>query len=190
MENNELTFEKVWLMFQETDKKFQETDKKFQETDKRIEKLSKETDKKLRKLETLFTGNWGKLIESLIEGNLAEVFQERNIDVKGTSQRVKKIFQDNEIEFDILAMNGKDIVAVEVKTTLLVEHVRTFVNKLKIFKEVFPEYKDKNVYGAMAFLKIEEQADKFAYREGLFVIKANAKHATILNNKSFQPKIW
>jgi hypothetical protein len=29
-----LSFEKVWLMFQETDKKFQETDRKFKETDK------------------------------------------------------------------------------------------------------------------------------------------------------------
>jgi hypothetical protein len=42
----------------------------------------------------------------------------------------------------------------------------------------------------MAFLKLEEQADKYAYREGLFVIKANAKHATILNNKDFLPKSW
>ncbi|MDR0586143.1 MAG: hypothetical protein LBG26_02785, partial [Treponema sp.] len=31
-----LSFEKVWAMFQETDKKFQETDRKFQETDRRF----------------------------------------------------------------------------------------------------------------------------------------------------------
>jgi flagellar biosynthesis GTPase FlhF len=32
-----LTFEKVWAMYQETDRKFQETDKKFQETDRKFQ---------------------------------------------------------------------------------------------------------------------------------------------------------
>ena len=31
--SQELSFEKVWLMFQETSKQFQETDKKFLKTD-------------------------------------------------------------------------------------------------------------------------------------------------------------
>ncbi|MBN3034662.1 MAG: hypothetical protein JW861_03695 [Bacteroidales bacterium] len=48
-------FEQVWKMFQETDRILTE---KFQETDK-----------KLNKLEQLFTSPWGKLVESLVEGD-------------------------------------------------------------------------------------------------------------------------
>jgi hypothetical protein len=39
-----LTFEKVWAMFQETDRKMQETDRKMQETDRRM----RETDRKMQ----------------------------------------------------------------------------------------------------------------------------------------------
>ncbi len=212
---NELSFEKVWLMFQETDKKFQETDKKFQETDKRFKETEKllskefqeianrfkeseklltekfeETDRKLRQLEGLFTGQWGKLVESLVNGNLAEALRERGIDIDGTSQREQKFYNDREYEVDIIAKNGKDVVPIEVKTTLKVEDVKDFLETLKVFKKVFSEYKDKNVYGGMAFLRVEEDADRFAYRNGLFVIAVKGNTAKILNDKKFVPKKW
>jgi chromosome segregation ATPase len=63
-----LTFEKVWAMFQETDKKFKETDKKFQETDKRFQETDrqfKETDKKLQETERLMKENAEKLDKQL-----------------------------------------------------------------------------------------------------------------------------
>ncbi|RLD52698.1 MAG: hypothetical protein DRJ05_17210, partial [Bacteroidetes bacterium] len=87
-----LSFEKVWLMFKETDKKFQETDKQFKETDKKFQetdKQFKETDKKLVKLEQLFTSQWGKLIESLVEGDLLNVLTSRGISATETSERRK-----------------------------------------------------------------------------------------------------
>ena len=177
--SEKLNFEKVWKLFQETDKKFQETDRKFQETDR-----------KLRQLENLFVGQWGKLIESLVEGNLAKLLRERGIDVKGTRQRVKSWYNHKEIEVDILAINGKEVVAVEVKTTLRIEDVNEFIEVLKVFKKAFPEYRDKVVYGAVAFLTVNEEADKYAYRKGLFVIKATGESAKILNDKKFKPKSW
>jgi hypothetical protein len=67
-----LSFEKVRLMFKETDKKFQETDRVLSEK-------FKETDKKLNKLERLFTSQWGKLVESLVEGDIVTLLKpERN----------------------------------------------------------------------------------------------------------------
>jgi len=54
-----LNFEKIWQLFQGTDRRFKETDLKFQETDK-----------KMKALQELFEGQWGKLMESLVEGDL------------------------------------------------------------------------------------------------------------------------
>ncbi len=178
-QSEHLSFEKVWRLFQETDKKFQETDKKF-----------RETDKKLRQLESLFVGQWGKLVESLVAGNLAQILRERGIDVEGTSQREHKFYNGREYEVDIIAENGKDVVPVEVKTTLKKEDVDEFIETLKVFRQVFSKYKDKNVYGAVAFLRVEEDADRYAYRKGLFVIKATGESAKILNDKKFKPKKW
>ncbi len=219
---NELSFEKIWLLFQETAKRFEETDKKFQETDKKIQEttqqlketdriltekiqeteriiaeLSKETerkfqetDRKIRQTEGMFTGQWGKLVESLVSGNLARALRERGIDVEGTSQREEKFYKGREYEVDILAKNGKDIVPIEVKTTLKVEDVKDFLETLKVFKKVFSEYRDKNVYGGMAFLRVEEDADKYAYRNGLYVIEVKGDTAKIKNDKKFIPKKW
>ena len=75
-----LSFEKVWLMFQETDKKFKETDKLLTEK-------FQDTDKKLNKLEQLFTSQWGKLVESLVEGDVLKILNERGIEVKDTLRR-------------------------------------------------------------------------------------------------------
>ena len=39
----------------------------------------KETDRKIKKLNDLFTGQWGKLMESLVEGDLIKLLKERQI---------------------------------------------------------------------------------------------------------------
>jgi len=127
-----LDFQQVWRMFQETDKKFQET-----------EKLFKETDKKIRKLDQLFTSQWGKLVESLVEGDLIKLLKEKAIRVERTTQRAKGNYQGENFEYDIIAYNGNEIVIVEVKTTLRPDDVDDFHKKLWKAKTFMPEYHDK-----------------------------------------------
>ncbi len=188
-----LDFEKVWLMFQETDKKFQETkellvqssletDKKFQETDGQIKKLIK----KMSEVET----RWGKFVESLVEGTLIKLLNRKGIDVQHTFLRAKGSLKNKQYEIDIIAKNGHQVVAVEVKTTLSVEDVKKFLFKLKVFKEVFPEYSTNEVIGAVAYISVEPEADRYVSRNGLFVIKATNKSARIVNRDTFKPKIW
>ncbi|MCB1192490.1 MAG: YraN family protein [Leptospiraceae bacterium] len=191
MESANLNFEKIWLLFQETSKQIQESDKKFQrqleESDKKLQKHLKETDKKIRSLEKLFTGQWGKLMESLVEGDLIPLLNARGIFVNQTSQRLKKIFNNQDFEIDIVAKNGKEVVFVEVKTTLTPDDVKDFLNKLQIIKTVFPEYADNIVYGAIAYLRSESDAHLRAIRKGLFVIRATGKSASIINSEDFRP---
>lgn len=172
-----LTFEKVWQMFQETDKKFQETDKKFQETDK-----------KLNKLDYIFTSSWGKLIESLVEGDLIRLLNERGIKVQRTFTNAKFQTPQQQGEIDIIAENGNEVVAVEVKTSLKPEDIEEFAATLTIFKSVFPLYKNHKLYGAIAYLKADSHITKRAERLGLFVIRATGKSASITNHNTFKPK--
>ncbi|QXO94373.1 hypothetical protein KSK55_13735 [Methanospirillum purgamenti] len=181
-----LSFEKVWLMFQETDKKFQETDKKFQDTDRKF----KETDKKLNKLERLFVSQWGKLVESLVEGDIISILNQRGIKVTDTIKRRSGRRDGVDYEFDIIAINGTEIVIVEVKTTLRPEDIRGFLKKLRQAKNWMPEYSDKRVYGAVAFISEDAGTAAMAEKNGLFVIRATGDSASIVNNNSFVPKIW
>ena len=177
------TFEQVWKMFQETGKKFQETDKilteKFQETDKKIRELS-----------ALFTSQWGKLVESLVKGDLIRLLNEKGIEVNNTMERVSGNVDGENFEYDIIAENGNEVVIVEVKTTLRVEDVNDFHRKVWKAKRYLPRYKDNVIYGAIAFITAEGSSDKMAEKMGFFVIRATGNSSSIINSKDFKPKAF
>ena len=174
----------VAAQMQETDRRMQETDRRMQETDRRM----KETDRRLRRAENLFTTQWGKLMESLVEGDLVRLLQARGVSVEGTLQRSRKRRNGQHFEIDILATNGAEVVAVEVKTTLRPEGVGRFVEKLSRFLEWYPEYRGRTVYGAVAYLEGADDVTTYAERQGLFVIRATGKSASIVNAEDFEPR--
>jgi hypothetical protein len=185
-----LDFQQVWRMFQETDRilteKFQDTDRKFQET----EKLFKETDKKIRKLDQLFTSQWGKLVESLVKGDLIKLLKQKGIGVERTTRRAEGNYQGQNFEFDIIAINGAEMVIVEVKTTLRPDDVDDFHKKLWKAKTYMPEYHNKIIYGAMAFITADGSSDRMAEKQGFFVIRATGSSSSIVNEPGFQPKAF
>ncbi|NLO19373.1 MAG: hypothetical protein GX121_05780 [Ignavibacteria bacterium] len=197
------------LQFQETDRKWRETDRKWQETNKRFleleklhhkgdddyEKAKKELERieriqqrKFKQLESLFTGQWGKLIESLVEGKLVQILKEKGIDLKETCTRITS--PEKDMELDIIAANGKDTVVVEVKTTLKPALVDEFLEKLGSFRNLFPRFSEENIFGAVAFLRDEASAAKYAQKKGLFIIKATGDSASVVNSENFKPKNW
>ncbi len=198
--SDNLNFDKVWLMFQETDKKFKDIALSFLETKDLLaqsalenERRSRETERQMKNLikkmgET--ESRWGKFVESLVEGALVEMLNARNIFVNHTSMREKMLYEGQQYEFDIIAKNGKDIVIVEVKTTLDVNDVKHFIHKLKIFKQAFPEYAEKNVIGAVGYITYEGESAIFAERQGLFVIRATGESSKIINEDNFKPVHW
>lgn len=203
-----VTAEEFWAGMDELKEQIKETDRQLQEnarqmketeywmreqkreTDRQIEKQKRVTDRRINYLDELFTGQWGKLMEALVEGDLIELLKERGIGVEGTHPRVKKTLNDGQdrYEFDIIATNGTEVVVVEVKTNLKVSEVKEFMNNLKLFKKIFPEYVDRTIYGAVAYLRCNSKADVYAEKQGLFVIRATGSSASITNKKTFKPK--
>ena len=177
--NQPLDFQQVWRMFQETDKKFQETDKQF-----------KETDRKIRELDRLFTSQWGKLVESLVEGDLIKLLKEREIQVESIIPRRRGNKAGHNYEFDLIAINGNEMVIVEVKTTLRPQDVDDFHEKLWKAKTFMPEYKDWIIYGAVAFITADSSSDRMAQNMGFFVIKATGSSSSIVNEPGFKPKAF
>lgn len=163
-----------------------ETDAKFKETDARF----KETDKRIKAAFDLFEGQWCILMESLVEGDLIKVLNEKGIKVHDTSMRRKGSHGGNPFEFDIIAHNGNEIVIVEVKTTLKPKDVSQFVEKLKQVRIWLAEYKDYKIYGAIAYLRADAGSEVFAQNEQLFAIKATGNSAHIINKDDFIPKLF
>ena len=131
----EQAVESIWALFRETD---QRLDRRFEATEREIAALSAQT----RAAENLFIGKWGRLLEALVRTGAAELFRARGITVNRTLERVRARRGGEEMELDLLLVNGEALVVVEVKSTLRVEDVRALVEDLKTFAKFFPEYRD------------------------------------------------
>ena len=143
------------------------------------------------KLERLFTGEWGKLVESLVKGGIIRLFNERGIRINDIAREREKRVGEATYEFDIIAVDGDEMVVVDVKSTLDVGDLDNFIQKIKIFRDIFPEYRDKGrIHGAMAYLKENRGAAGRAMAEGLWVIRATGDSASIVNSEEFAPKLF
>ena len=194
LQHQPATFEKIWATLdritEKQEKAALELEEMREEEKQRREKEGKKIDKRLKKLDRLFTTQWGALIESLVEGDLVNLLQGWNIPVRHTHSHSHGRRNGEHFEFDILAVNGEQVVVVEVKTTLRPEDVNHFTGKLAKFTVYAPEYKGKTIYGAVAYLKTSESAPVHAERQGLFVIRATGNSASIVNDEQFQPRAF
>jgi hypothetical protein len=179
----------VWQLFKETDAKFKETDAKFKETQGELDRRFKETDKKINQLSGLFSSQWGKLMEALVEPGALRLFRERGIRVNHIFPRAKSQLNGRSLEVDLLLENTDVVIVVEVKSTLKVSDVTDFLGDLAQFLDFFPRYQSYRIYAGVAALNIDEEADRYAYRQGLFVLGLSGEGVVQLKNDiDFQPK--
>jgi hypothetical protein len=186
----------IWALFKETDAKFKETDARFKETDAqfketdaRLAEQFAETDRKITRLEGILGMQWGRLMEALVQPGLLKLFQQRNIEVRYVSQRIKAHVDGETMEIDLLLENGLEMVAVEVKTRFGVREVDEFLNDLDQLTHFFPRYKDNIIYGAIASLEMPASVSRYAYKKGLFVLTVEGEGLVQLKNDAkFQPK--
>lgn len=182
----------IWDLFKETDAKFKETDTKFKETDAKFKETDakfKDTDQKINQLSGLFTSQWGKMIEALVQPNALNLFRQRGIHVNHMFPRAKSQLNGRSMEVDLLLENSNEVVVLEVKSTLRVSDVNDFLTDMADFLTFFPRYKRYRVYAGVAGLDIVEDADRYAYRQGLFVLKVVGDGIVqIQNDVNFQPK--
>ena len=190
---------------QQTQKDVQQTQKDVQQTQKEVQQTQKEVrelNESLKEANGNFNNKWGHFLENLLEADLVKLLNKWNIKVDRIIQRfvVKRSDGTISAEYDLLAINGKEIVVVEVKTTLSKDDVGRFLKKLKEFKNFCQGYKDKTLYGAVAYMSIKnpDYSKKFkdlnssdmAQDKGLFLIKSPGgitDVSTIANKKGFKP---
>ncbi len=165
------------------DKGMEELRASHRETEAQI----KETSKELNKFIGQSGHRWGKLGENLVKGSLVQKLKERGIK---KINRVVENARKGDLEYDIIAVNGTEVVIVEVKATLEPCDVRDFIKSISKFKTHWPEYKDMVIYGSIAYLlKANREAEKLAEREGFFVVEA-VEDVIIKNKQSFKPKVF
>ena len=150
----------------------------------------KASEKELKKFRGIWSNAWGDFVESLVSGQFVELIQDWIPSINLITKNMKSERHGRECEVDIVAINSDSLVATEVKSTLTVRDVREFLEKLKVFNLSFPQFKKYKIYGAVAYLKANQDAHTFAMKNGLFVIRATGDSGKILNKKGhFIPQV-
>jgi hypothetical protein len=167
---------------QEAERNRQEAAMSRRETERQI----KEVNKQIGNL----GGKWGRFVENMVAPACETLFLNRGIPVHLVSPRVKARLGNETLEIDVLVTNKDHVLVVEVKSSLGVENVKELIEDLGEFRRFFPEYSHKQLYGAVAGIDLEEGADKYAYRQGLFVLAQAGENVAILNDENFQPRGW
>ena len=200
-----LTYESVLALIREQSLEFrknlEESNKKFErnleESSKKFEKnlASLEIeDKKLQKKIDSLTGVWGKFVEGLVLPKIIEMFQARGIEIEMSAQSVKGFKNGQEFyEIDILLVDTNIAVAVEVKSTLSIDDVNEHLKRLDKIRQVKPKLfnlSGATIYGAVAGMIIEQDADRYAYKKGLFVLRQKGNIVEIVNDDKFKPTEW
>ncbi|MDR2247835.1 MAG: hypothetical protein LBE17_14390 [Treponema sp.] len=180
-----LTFEDVWLMFQETDRRIKETDRQIKKTDRQI----KETDRKISKLGSRI----GDLVEELFFPNIWEKFNQLGYVFGKAAPEVR--YNDAQgrflAEVDILLENGDTVLAVEVKTKLTDSDVRDHVRRMEKLRRYADEHQDRRkLLGAVAGAIAAEDVKAFAVKNGFFVLEQSGDTVRISVPEGFEPKVW
>ena len=209
-----LNFDKVWLMFKETDKQFKETDKKFQESERLLTEKFQETDNQFKERDEewkkiqAFSDEVGRKIDKLAKlyggvsensKDVAEEFFTRGLENKGSllgiaydqvgslAKSTKKL----QGEYDIVLYNGKTMVVIEVKYKLHPKDVTDFVErKLPNFRKLFPEYDDRKVLGGVVGMSVPSDSLQLAKENGLIVFTQSGENMQVMNEKGFEPKVF
>ncbi len=196
-ERRPATPEEIWEILRQVALRQKENEKAEKEYRKKARKQMEElrvearkTERSLRRAEDLFTSQWGRLMESLVEGDLVRLLQERNVEVEAVASRIRLSRDPKLREVDLFAANGEEAVAVEVKTTLKPEHIADFVELLDELPRLFRGYRARRLFGAVAYLKAHEGTIRYAMRKGLLVIRATGSSASIVNEPDFKPRLF
>ncbi len=166
-----------------------EFDRRYAETDKLIKELrylSERTDAKVDAL----SSKWGRFVEGLVIPAAERLFEERGFQVDNVYSRAKGRKSGDSMEIDVLVVGTQDVIAIEVKSTLSQDNVKEFLETLGQFKTFFQDYSNRKLFGAVAGIVIDEQAARYAYQRGLFVIGQSGDTVQILNDQKFRPKAW
>lgn len=196
-------FDRVWKMFQETERQFKEAkierQQEMLETEAKRQKEMREAEEKFqRNFEKLqkelgkLGNRLGEFVEYMVKPAVLRLFQERGIDVHEIHHDLSAKRPEGEAQVDLLVMNDDVGIVVEAKSKLGQDDIDEHIERMDKFKLLFRDrdYTKVNLMGAVAGMVIPDNVARYAYRKGFFVLAQSGENVTILNDDKFQPKLW
>jgi hypothetical protein len=179
-----LTFEKVWAMFQETDRQIQETSREIKDLKRLVKKNSE--------MYGGLSNNFGAMAENMVGPDIAKRFNELGyhfdlIAKKGTEIPGKD--GKTKTQIDILLENGELVIAVEVKVKPALKDIEHHIKRLEIVRDRWSIIRGKRmrVLGAIAGAIYEDTVKDAVRDAGFFVIEQSGDTMKIEMPEGWKP---
>ena len=181
-----LTFEKVWEMFQETDRKSKES---WEQMKEQMKEERKEIDRIIGKLGNRF----GELAEHLVLPGIKAKFNALGFTFEQISQDI--VITDSAgkclAEIDILLENGDIVIAVEVKSKTKDTDVEDHINRMEVLRKRADKRNDTRKFrGAIAGAIMSESVRNYIIKNGFYPIEQAGDTVKISIPENFTPREW
>ena len=104
---------------------------------------------------------------------------------------VHKNLKTRKAEFDVVAINGKQVIVVEVKNKLKKDDLDYFEShSLALFKQEFPEFAHYELLWWVWWMIVSDHIEQLAEQRGFFVFRQSGDHVEIVNSPTFKAKVF
>jgi hypothetical protein len=201
-----LTFEKVWMMMQETDRQIRELSEKAdqrqaelsKEADRRRDELNKkmeETDKQIKKLSKNIGGlnnSFGKWVEEMVSAKLWKKF--KTIGYTFTRGGPMKFWENGRTiaQVDMFLENGDYAMLVEIKSELTTEDIDDHIKRMEKVRQQLDKRGDpRKLVGAVAAMVAPEHVREYAQKKGFYVLVQSGDSVAVAEApEGFKVREW
>lgn len=172
----------------ESDARAEERHREFEDDLKKsrteFDNRMKDLDEKISRLTTDFIGSIGHIIEGLAGTKAEEMFTAQGYEISDKKRNVHKKIKilNKEMEADVVLLGENIAIVIEVKANCTRKDIDKFVNHMKNrFRDLFPEWNNLEILGAVAAINYEDDADAYAHQNGLLVIRTDTRNVFSLD---------
>ena len=166
------------------------TDEQLKDLGRQMAEASAESKrewKEIRRQSGAIDRRFGKLAEAMTLGDILDLLNSHpQINVHSLRHNDEGVHEGKDYEIDAFAFGDDCVVVIEAKATLRSGHVSNFISKsvnLKNFFDIHQYHRGKKLYGAVAYLKIDDKAKELANKKGLLIIRSTHSNKTLVNPK-------
>jgi hypothetical protein len=184
----DLSFEKVWVMFQELSREADRRQAEISRQQAEVSQQIKELSKNIGGVNNAF----GKWAEEMVSAKLWEKFA--SLGYTFTRGGPYKFWEEGRTiaQVDMLLENGDYAMPVEIKSTLTVEDVDEHIGRIKRVREQLDKRGDRRkLVGAVAGMVAAEAVRKYAQKKGLYVLVQSGDSVALAETDgTFRAREW
>lgn len=156
----------------------------WRKSDERFNRRMEKLDEKVTEMSINFIGAVGHIVEGLASSKVEEMFLAQGYEITDKKRNLHRKVRllNSEMEADVVLLGPELAIVIEVKSSCDREDIDKFTDHMRNrFRGLFPEWNHLEVLGAVAAFNYENDADDYAHRNGLLVIRTNTRNVFSLD---------